>query len=119
MIDPPRLPDYRAASGVPEESAEFLDSGPSSDVHPIDARTRRLVLDTGLRGETATAAWLAVTSDEGFLFFEGPVSETGCVEVSLEGAPQVDRVRVMLETPRAHRQAEIELNDGWTLHTFN
>jgi hypothetical protein len=119
MIDPPRLPDPRSATGLPEESTEFLDSGPSSDVRPIETRARGLVLDTGLRGERATAAWLVVSSAEGFLLFEGAVSETGCVEVSLDDAPLVDRVRVMLETARGHRQAEVELNDGWTLHTFN
>jgi hypothetical protein len=102
----------------PDDRAALLDSGPSSDVRPIDRRARRLALDTGLRGEGAQASWLTVTSCDGFLFFEGPVSECGCLEISFEGAPDVDRVRVLLETPRSHRLAEIALLDGWTVHTF-
>jgi hypothetical protein len=119
MLYPPRLPDPLAVFASSDELAGVLESGPSSDVRPIDSRTRRLALDTGLRGDLASASWLTVSGCDGFLFFEGPVSECGCIEVSFEGAPKVDRVRILLETPRSHRLAEVELNEGWTVHTFS
>jgi hypothetical protein len=119
MLHPPRVPAPLAVFASPDDRADLLESGPSSDVRPIDPRARRLVLDTGLRGELAQASWLTVTACDGFLFYEGPVSECGCLEVSFEGAPNVDRVRVLLETPRSHRLAEVALNDGWTVHTFS
>ncbi len=118
MLRPPRVPPSPLASAWPDDPAELYDSGPSSDVHPVDPRARRLVVDTGLRGEPAKAACLTVTDCDGFLFFEGPVSEHGCIEVSFEGAPHVDRVRVLLETPRRHRLAEVPLTEGWTVHAF-
>jgi hypothetical protein len=110
--------DPLALFAVPDGPADALDNGPASDVHPIDPTKRRLFVDTGLRGELAKAAWLTVSGIDGFLFFEGPVGDNGCVEVSFEGAPHVERVHVLLETPRRHRLAEVTLNEGWTEHAF-
>jgi hypothetical protein len=125
MLSPPRLRDPLATFAssddriVPAEDAlEGADSGPASDVRAIDPEARRLVLDTGLRGEPAQAAWLTVSALDGLLLFEGPVSESGCIEVSFDAAPGVDRVRVLLETPRGHRLAEVPVGKGWTVHSF-
>lgn len=118
MVSPPRVPNPLLASALPDDPADLLDGGPASDVHPIDPRARRLVVDTGLRGEPAKAAWLTVTACDGFLLFEGPVGDQGFVEVSFEGAPHIDCVRVLLETPRRHRLAEVPLTEGWTVHAF-
>jgi hypothetical protein len=126
MLRPPRLPEPLATFASTddpfasrEELVDGSDACPSSDVRPIDPGARRLVFDTGLRGEPAKAAWLTVSGLDGLLFFEGPVSECGCIEVSFEGAPCVDRVRVLLETPRGHRLAEVPVGEGWTLHSFS
>jgi hypothetical protein len=125
MLRPPRLPDPLATFASTddpyvssEEGLEAADSGPSSDVHPIEPGARRLVLDTGLRGARAEAAWLTVTGLDGLLLFEGPVSDCGCIEVSFDGAPRVDCVRVLLETATSHRLAEVPIGEGWTVHSF-
>jgi hypothetical protein len=95
------------------------DRDPISEVRQVDARIRRLVVDTGIRGAAAEQAWVTVTDEAGAVRFEGAPSADGCVEVSFEDAPGVQRVRVLLETARSHRQAEITLRDGWNAHAFN
>jgi hypothetical protein len=95
-----------------------LDLEPTSEVRTVAAPTRRLVVDTGLRGAEAEAAWVTVTDDRGAVFYEGTPSADGCVDVSFEGAPSVRTARVLLETARLHRTAEVELGEGWTAHAF-
>jgi hypothetical protein len=126
MLPPPRLRDPLATFAstddpfaANEDPVEVAgESAPASDVHPIDPGARRLVLDTGLRGAPAEDAWLTVTGMDGLLLFEGPVSDCGCIEVAFDGAPCVDRVRVLLETATSHRLAEVPVCAGWTVHSF-
>ncbi|HEY8038260.1 MAG TPA: hypothetical protein VIF15_00630 [Polyangiaceae bacterium] len=94
------------------------DDGPSSEVRAIQPRARRLVVDTGLRGPAAEAAWVTVSGADEVVYFEGSPSADGCVEVSFDAAPRLDRARVMLETARLHRQKEITLVDGWNAYAF-
>ena len=94
------------------------DFEPSSEVRTIESRVRRLVVDTGLRGEAAEQAWVTVTDLGGAVFYEGAPSADGCVDVSFENAPQVTHARIQLETPRCHRSAEVSLAAGWTAHAF-
>ncbi len=91
---------------------------PTSEVRPVGSSARRLVIDTGLRGEAAESAWVTVTDESGAVFYEGVPSADGCVDVSFEGAPQVSRACIQLETPRSHRSAEVTLTAGWTAHAF-
>ena len=107
------------AAFSPDADTEPSDGGPPSDVHPIDFAAQRLVIDTGLRGRAAQAAWVTVTGADGVLYFEGSMSADGSVEVTFEGSHWVDRVCVRLETPTTHRQAEVPLGAGWTAHVFS
>jgi hypothetical protein len=95
-----------------------LDLEPTSEVRAVAASARRLVIDTGLRGADAEAAWVTVTDERGAVFYEGTPSADGCIDVSFEGAPAVRTARVLLETARLHRTAEVELGEGWTAHAF-
>ena len=95
-----------------------LDLEPTSEVRAVSAPWRRLVIDTGLRGADAESAWVTVTDVRGTVFYEGSPSADGCVDVSFEGAPDVRAARIMLETARLHRTAEVELGEGWTSHAF-
>lgn len=106
--------------GMQDPIDEELEWEPTSEVRPVNATSRRLVVDTGLRGADAEAAWVTVTDEHGAVFFEGPPSADGCIDVSFErqGAASVRVARVLLETPRLHRTAEVELGDGWTAHAF-
>jgi hypothetical protein len=93
---------------------------PVSEIRPVPAAGRRLVVDSGLRGRGVESAWITVSDEAGcVLYFEGTPSADGCVEVSFELSPQVRRVRVLLETARSHRQATVTLGDGWTSHSFS
>jgi hypothetical protein len=103
---------------APIDALDFLDLDPTSEVRAVDARVRRLVVDTGLRRAAAEQAWVTVSDEAGAIYFEGTPSADGCVEVSFEEAPGVESVRVLLETPTSHRQAQITLGDGWTSHAF-
>jgi hypothetical protein len=95
-----------------------VEEEPTSEVRAVDARVRRLVVDTGLRRGAAEQAWVTVSDEAGVIHFEGTPSADGCVEVAFEGAPGVENVRVLLETLTSHRQAEVRLGDGWTSHAF-
>jgi hypothetical protein len=89
---------------------------PISEVRQVEFR--RLMVDTGIRGAAAEQAWVSVSDEAGAVLFEGTPSGDGCVEVSFEKAPRVERVRVLLETARSHRQAEVTLRDGRNAHAF-
>jgi len=105
------------AAAVPAPEA-LVD--PVSEVRPLPAAGRRLVVDSGLRGRGAEGAWITVSDEAGVvLYFEGTPGADGCVEVSFELSPQVKRVRVLLETARSHRQATVTLGAGWTSHAFS
>lgn len=107
-----------AALGQPmQEPYDLRDDEPISEIRTIEG-TRRLVVDTGLRGAAAESAWVTVSDEHGALRFEGTPSADGCIEVAFEGEPAVTRAHVLLETPRLHRQAVIDLRDGWNAHAF-
>jgi hypothetical protein len=93
------------------------DLGPISETRPIDMCARRLVVDTGLRGVEATGAWVTVSDEAGAVLFEGAPGADGCVNVAFEGIG-VERVRILFETARLHRQAEVTLHEGVNAHAF-
>jgi hypothetical protein len=95
------------------------DLDPSSEIRAIAPTTRRLVVDTGLRGVAAESAWVTVTDEAGAIYFEGTPSADGCIDVSFEGAPTVTSARVTLETQTGHRQAQVALGKSWTAHAFS
>lgn len=96
----------------------LVEDGPTSEVRSVVPRVNRLVVDTGLRGADAENAWVTVSDEGGTVFFEGPPSADGCVDVSFEAGPHVRVARVRLETARLHREADVELRNGWTAHRF-
>ena len=100
------------------DPVDDLDLDPSSEIRPVTPSGRRLLVDTGLRGAAAEAAWVTVTDEAGAVYFEGPPSADGCVDVSFAMAPDVPSARVLLETPTGHRQAHVPLGKGWTSHAF-
>jgi hypothetical protein len=106
-----------SAGTVPHRLAA-IDLEPASEVRPMDASTRRLAIDTGLRDAAAEAAWLTVSDAAGTVYFEGRPGVDGCLEVSFQGTPCADGARVLLETATSHRQAEIVLGEGRTYYAF-
>jgi hypothetical protein len=109
----------RRAMGMQDRTdlADFDgDFAPTSQVRPVDSRARRLLVDTGLRGEAAEAAWITVTDESGAVVYDGALGADGCVDVSFE--PRISRACIQLETPRCHRRAEVALTGGWTAHVF-
>jgi hypothetical protein len=106
---------------VDDDLSEFdalSERSPTSEVRNVDPQASRLVVDTGLRGADAEAAWVTITDEGGTVHFEGPPSADGCIDVSFEAAPHVRLARVRLETARLHREADVELKGGWTAHRF-
>jgi hypothetical protein len=101
-----------------QEPLDLRDDEPISEVRPVAAPIRRLVVDTGLRGKAAESAWVTVSDERGTVHFEGTPSADGCIDLAFEGGQTVSRARVLLETPRLHRQAIIDLRDGWNAHAF-
>jgi hypothetical protein len=95
-----------------------IDLEPTSEVRPMEGRVRRLLVDTGLRGADAEAAWVTVSGADGVIHFEGAPAPDGCVEVSFLGAPAVESAHVQLETSTLHRQAEVKLGEGLTSYAF-
>jgi hypothetical protein len=93
-----------------------IDLEPASEVRPMEGRVRRLLVDTGLRGADAEAAWVTVSGGDGAIHFEGMPSADGRVEVSFTGA--VESAHVQLETTTLHRQAEVKLGEGLTSYAF-
>jgi hypothetical protein len=102
----------------PYPPIEAFDHDPISEVRPVGARARRLVVDTGLRGAAAAEAWVTVTDVNGALCFEGMPGEDGCLDMSFPAGEAPDRVVVHLETARLHRSAEVTLREGWNAHAF-
>lgn len=102
----------------PSLSLDLSDLEPVSEVRPVNPRARRLVIDTGLRGAAADTAWVTVTDDAGSVLFEGAPSADGCVALSFDQPPYPEHVRVLLETARSHRLAQVTLAEGWNAHAF-
>jgi hypothetical protein len=104
----------------PGEAAKAPESAPISGVRhtPAVPRTLLLVVASGLRGRKADGAWVQVIDPTGFVHFDGPPNADGCVNLSFERAPHIDRVRVLLETTRLQREIDIKLGEGRTEHTL-
>jgi hypothetical protein len=120
MPDRARSLDSLAIVASLDDPSDLLESGPPSEVRPMlpRVRARSLVIASGLRGAAAETAWVTVSDLEGFVCFEGSPGADGCVELSLEEVPTLDRVRISLETATAHREAEVPLGAGRTTHVF-
>lgn len=71
-----------------------------------------------LRGLECRQAWLTVSDDGGTTFFEGWLSADDGVEVVVTTGRPDTRVRLLLESDRWHRQADVSLDDGLTEHVF-
>jgi hypothetical protein len=101
---------------VPGEPGTNLGAAPISGVRHLPAvpRTLLLVVSSGLRGRKADGAWVKVIDPTGFVHFDGPPNAEGCITLSFERVPRVDRVRVLLETTRLQREIDVELSDGRT-----
>ncbi len=103
---------------LPSDTGNLQEKAPASGVRhvPAAARTLLLVVASGLRGRAAEGAWVKVIDPTGFVHFDGPPNGDGCVTLSFERAPHVDRVRVLLETSRSQREIDILLGAGRTEH---
>jgi hypothetical protein len=112
MVDP------RQAGAFATDAMAQADDEPSSEVRRVETIERPRVLRVFTRHHSAKAdgAWLTVTDDRGYVQFEGPLSENGSVELSLAG--HVERVCILLETARSHRQTAVLLGDGLTEYVF-
>jgi len=72
-----------------------------------------------LRGSDAhQRAWLTITDDTETTLFEGWLSVEDGVEIELTTALAGAPVRLLLETERWHRQAQLTLSQGLTEHVF-
>jgi len=110
---PPR--GSRADELTEEADAE----GPSSEVRPVEAVTARsLYVATRLRGAEAQSATVTVTDVSGRVLFEGGLGADGTVHIVLDGLGERAVLRVLLETVRVHRQAEVVVARPVTEHAF-
>jgi hypothetical protein len=93
--------------------------GPSSEVRPVEGVTARsLYVATRLRGTEAQSAVVTVTDATGRVLFEGGLGGDGTVHIVLDGLGDRAVVRVLLETLRVHRQAEVVIARDVTEHAF-
>ncbi len=102
------------------ECTEEADAqGPSSEVRPVEAViARSLYVATRLRGADAQGAIVTVTDVIGRVLFEGGLGTDGTVHIVLDGLGERAVVRVLLETVRVHRQAEVVIARPVTEHAF-
>lgn len=109
--------DRLAHKGDPEEETDCV---PSSGVQSVDAgeRVRALLVFTGLFGADAAAAWVTVSDPHDVVYFEGPPAADGSVAVYVNDSRRVDSLRILLETTRLHRQAEVTLSEAVTEYAF-
>jgi hypothetical protein len=92
---------------------------PVSELRPTGGRpATSLVVETGLRDADAATAWVTVSDEAGAVYFEGQPDGDGRVSVSFAGSPSVERVVILFETARLHRQAEVTLSEGTNRHAF-
>jgi hypothetical protein len=112
--------DSRQPAAFPTIAGDGADDEPSSEVRRVETidPLRILRIFTWLRGPNTEGAWLTVTDDHGAVQFEGPLSVEGDVEIPLRHAGHVERVRVLLETVRWHRQADVCLSENLTEYVF-
>jgi hypothetical protein len=96
------------------------DEAPSSETRPLDVlRARTLRVFMCLRGSDAPQrAWLTVTDHTETTLFEGWLSVEDGVEIALTTALTGAPVRLLLETERWHRQAQLTLSEDLTEHVF-
>jgi hypothetical protein len=118
---PHRARPFDPFAPLASNTVRMTEDGPSSEVRPIDAvlRARSLVVVTSLRDAAAQSSWVTITDAAGVVYFEGAPNADGTVTLSFEGAPHVDCVQVLLETGRAHRQAQVRLQGDRTEHRFD
>jgi hypothetical protein len=109
--DGPRVP-------LALEALDAEGDGPTSEVRPLDAsgRQRKLCIATRLRGPDAESALVTVTDDTGTVRYEGALRSDGTVTIVLDGS--LGRVRVLVETARWHRQADVIVDAETTEHAF-
>jgi hypothetical protein len=113
----PKPPRGSRANEVNEEGD--AEGGPSSEVRPVEAvTTRSLYVATRLRGAEAQSAIVTVTDVSGRVLFEGGLGADGTVHIVLDGLGERTVVRVLLETVRVHRQAEVVVARPVTEHAF-
>jgi hypothetical protein len=103
-----------------DDPAHETDCVPPSGVQPVDAgeRVRALLVFTGLFGADAAAAWVTVSDCHGVVYFEGSPAADGSVAVYVNDSRRVDSLRILLETTRLHRQAEVTLSEAVTEYAF-
>lgn len=101
--------------GAGESEGEEPVDGPASEVRARAARTLRIV--TRLRGEAAASAVVTVTDAVGRVHYEGPLAEDGTVSVALAGS-RAEIFRILLETARWHRQADVAVGADCAEHSF-
>ena len=119
----PKPPRGSRVDVVTDDTDADLDAGaargPSSEVRPVEsAAARSLYVATRLRGAEAQSAIVTVTDASARVLFEGGLGADGTVHIVLEGLGERAVVRVMLETLRVHRQAEVVLARPVTEHAF-
>jgi hypothetical protein len=113
----PKPPRGSRANAFTEEGD--ADGGPSSEVRPVEAvAARSLCVATRLRGAEAQSAVVTVTDASGRVLFEGGLGADGTAHIVLEGIGERAVVRVLLETVRVHRQAEVVIARTVTEHAF-
>lgn len=113
----PKPPRGSRAHEFTEEAD--TERGPSSEVRPVEAvGARSLYVATRLRGAEAQSAIVTVTDVSARVLFEGGLGADGTLHIVLEGLSDGAVVRVLLETLRVHRQAEVVLARPVTEHAF-
>ncbi len=113
----PKSPRGSRADEFTEEADG--ERGPTSEVRPVEAAgARSLYVATRLRGAEAQSAIVTVTDASARVLFEGGLGADGTVHIVLEGLGEATVVRVLLETLRVHRQAEVVLARPVTEHAF-
>jgi hypothetical protein len=98
-----------------------LDGEPQSNVRPFlgGGWSHAIEIATGLGADAAAGACVTITDMSGTVLFEGPPGADGVLRVAFAGAVETGRVRITLETARAHRQAEVMLTGQRTCFAFS
>jgi hypothetical protein len=116
------LNELEPVSEMRPTGARVPSARPAASARPsptgVPTAVQRLIVDTGLRGGEAATAWVTVSDEAGAVLFEGVPDAEGHVHVTFVGLPAVERVHILLETARLHRQAEVPLREGTNSHTF-
>jgi hypothetical protein len=119
MDERARLELARQRGADENEDLTDLENGPSSEVRALEnAGSRLLHVATRLRGAEAETSSLTVTDATGRVLYEGGLGSDGTVRLVLANLPERAVVRVLLETVRWHRQAEVVIVSAVTEHAF-